>query len=99
MPINYNQVAGDRLLKRPAGYKYPNPQNPDEEEDPLKLKPVAMPVDLYIQYLKDPTLIFIMARMVSVLSGCGVVWLSYLIALKSYNKREDLFVNFLALLQ
>ena len=43
MPINYNQVAGDRLLKRPAGYKYPNPQNPDEEEDPLKLKPVAMP--------------------------------------------------------
>lgn len=48
---------------------------------------VNTPVDFYLSYLKDPTPFFIIARAISVLCGTGIVYLSYLIAAKIYNKR------------
>ncbi len=43
--------------------------------------------DLFISFLKDPSVFFIIARTIAALCATGVVLLTYLIALKLYDRR------------
>lgn len=48
------------------------------------------PQDFLLAYLKDPTSVFLLARMTAVLCGTGVAWLTYAIGSRLYNERVGL---------
>jgi hypothetical protein len=50
--------------------------------------------DFLLAYIKDPTSFFLLARVTAVLSGVGVVWLSYAIASRVYHQRVGLVASF-----
>jgi hypothetical protein len=57
---------------------------------------IASPADFYINYLKDPTVLFIIARAVSVSCGTLAVYLTYRISAGIYGMRAALAAGFFA---
>jgi len=49
--------------------------------------------DFLLAYIKDPTSLFLLARMTVVLCGVGTVWLSYAIASRVYHQRVGLVAS------
>lgn len=57
---------------------------------------VRSPADIYISYLKDPTVFFLIARSLTALTGACAVFMSYLIASKSYDRCAGLLAALFA---
>ncbi len=55
---------------------------------------VHSPVDFYVNYIKDPTPFFVMARSISALCGTAAGYLTYLIGSRIYNKRVGIVAAF-----
>lgn len=55
------------------------------------------PVDFYVNYIKDPTPFFVIARSISALCGTATGYLTYLIGSRIYNKRVGTVAAFFAL--
>lgn len=57
---------------------------------------VTSPEDIYIGYLQDPTVFFLIARGITIVCGLGAIYLIYLIASKCYDRTVGLLAAIFA---
>lgn len=57
---------------------------------------INSPSDFYINYIKDPTPFFVIARSISIFCSIGITYLTYAIGSEMYNRRTALIAAFFA---